>query len=363
MRDISVLVTATGAPGTAALLRALRQNGERSVRVVGTDMSPHAIGRHFCDRFYVVPRGNDPAFADTVLDIVRRENIDAVLPQSTHDLQALADARERFIGTTVLVSPPEAIRTANDKAETYALLERIGLRAPAWRRVSGARALGLAAEELGYPDRPVCFKPVFSSGSRGFRILDATVDRARQLLDERPGNLAMRLKDVTELLPEEGGPDLLVMELAQGKERTVDGIARAGQVLLGHAKTRESMRAGLAMYFETLQDHWLMEVAQRIVAELGIDHFFNIQLVGDHVIEINPRISTIVYQEDLNLPYLGIKHALQEISREELAQLSANVRPTRRALRYFDQVEWDDASSAVGMHLPPRSFTPDSSRE
>ena len=355
MRDITVLVTASGAPGTAALLRALRQNGERGVRIVGTDMSPQAIGRHFCDRFYVVPPGNDPAFADALVDVVRRENIDAILPQSSHDLQALADSRDRFLGTTVLVSPPEAIRTANDKAATYALVQRLGLRAPAWRRVSGARALAHAAEELGYPDRAVCFKPVFSSGSRGFRILDATVDRARQLLEERPGNLAMRLKDVVELLPEEGGPDLLVMALAEGKERTIDGIARSGQVLLAHAKTRESIRAGLAMYFETLQDHWLMEVASRIVAELGIEYFFNIQLVGDQVIEINPRISTIVYQEDLNLPYLGIKSALGEISREELAQLSALVRPTRRALRYFDQVEWDDTSSAAGTQLPPRS--------
>ena len=363
MRDITVLVTASGAPGTAALLRALRLNGERGVRLVGTDMSPQAVGRHFCDRFYVVPPGSDPGFSEALLDIVRRENIDAVLPQSSHDLQALADTRDRFIGTTVLVSSPETIRTANDKAEAYALLQRLGLRAPAWRRVTGSRALALAAEELGYPDRPVCFKPVFSSGSRGFRVLDATVDRAKQLLDERPGNLAMRLKDVLELLPEEGGPDLLVMELAHGKERTVDGIARSGQVLLGHAKTRESMRAGLAMSFETLQDHWLMEVAQRIVAELGIEHFFNIQLVGDHVIEINPRISTIVYQEDLNLPYLGIKSALGEISHEELAQLSANVRPTRRALRYFDQVEWDETSSAPETHSPPRSWTPASSLE
>ena len=139
MRDITVLVTASGAPGTAALLRALRLNGERGVRIVGTDMSPQAVGRHFCDRFYVVPPGNDPAFADAMLDVVRRENIDAVLPQSSHDLQGLADARERFMGTTVMVSPPEAIRTANDKAETYALLERLGLRAPAWRRVSGGR--------------------------------------------------------------------------------------------------------------------------------------------------------------------------------------------------------------------------------
>jgi carbamoyl-phosphate synthase large subunit len=204
---------------------------------------------------------------------------------------------------------------------------------------------------------------VFSSGSRGFRVLDASVDRAKQLIEERPGNLAMRLKDVMELLPEEGGPDLVVMELAQGRERTVDGIARLGQILLGHAKTRESMRAGLAMYFETLQDHWLMETAQRIVAELDIEYFFNIQLVGDHVIEINPRISTIVYQEDLNLPYLGVKSALGEISHEELMQLGAQARPTRRALRYFDQVEWDDTSSAAETQLPPRSRTPSSSLE
>src|SRR5919204_6814789 len=265
MRDITVLVTASGAPGTAALVRALRMSGERGVRVVGTDMSPQAIGRHFCDRFYVVPPGRDPAFSEAVLDIVRRENVDAVLPQSSFDLLGLAEAKERFVGTTVLVSPPGAIRVANDKALAYAMLERIGLRAPAWRQVTGGRELALAAQELGYPDRPVCFKPVFSSGSRGFRVLDPSVDRAKQLLDERPGSIAMRLTEALEVLPEDGGPDLLVMELAQGRERTIDGIARDGRILLGHPKTRESMRAGLAMYFETLRDPGLMEIAARIV--------------------------------------------------------------------------------------------------
>jgi hypothetical protein len=60
------------------------------------------------------------------------------------------------------------------------------------------------------------------------------------------------------------------------------------------------------------------------------------------VIEINPRISTIVYQEDLNLPYLGVKHALGELSAEEVDAAEKRIRPTRRALRYFDQVEWDE---------------------
>jgi hypothetical protein len=84
-----------------------------------------------------------------------------------------------------------------------------------------------------------------------------------------------------------------------------------------------------------------MRLSNLIVAELGIEHFFNIQLVGEHVIEINPRISTVVYQEDLNLPYLGVKRALGEVSDEELRELTARVRPGRTALRYFDQLEFD----------------------
>jgi carbamoylphosphate synthase large subunit len=340
VRDITVLVSASGAPGTAALLRALRENGERRIRLVGTDMSERAVGRLLCDAFHVVPPGSDPGFADAVLEVCAAENVDVVLPQSSFDLAGLAAARDRF-DLPVLVSSPETIRRSNDKAECYALLHRIGVRAPEFRRVRGAEAVGEAARELGYPGRPVCFKPVFGSGSRGFRILDPTVDRAHQLLHERPGAVAMRLEEALELLPADGGPDLLVMELAKGGERTIDGVADGTRILLGHPKTRESMRAGLAMHFVTLEDEGLMDTAGKIVAELEIEHFFNIQLVGEHVIEVNPRISTVVYQEDLNLPYLGMKRALGEVSDEELAALRERVRPGRTALRYFDQVEWD----------------------
>ena len=339
LRPATVLVSAAGAPGTAALLRALRENGERDLRLVGTDMSERSVGRHLCDAFHLVPAGSDPGFPDAILGVVEREGVDVVLPQSSFDLEGLAAHRERF-PVPVLVSDPDTIHRSNDKAETYAFLHRIGAPAPEFRRVNGAAQVDAAARELGYPDVPVCFKPVFSSGSRGFRVLDPTVDRAHQLLHERPGSVAMRLEEAVELLPDEGGPDLLVMELATGGERTIDGIADGERVVLGHPKTREAMRAGLAMYFVTLEDPELMALADRIVGELGIEWFFNIQLVGDHVIEINPRISTIVYQDDLNLPYLGVKRALGEISDDTLEGLRDRIRPGRTALRYFDQLEW-----------------------
>lgn len=344
MRALRLLITACGAPGTAALVRALRGNGEREVTLVGCDMSERAIGRQLCDDFHQVPPGASPLFPPAVVELCRRARVDVVLPQSSHDLEGLAAARAELAanGVIALVSSLDSIRAANDKAECYRLLGEMGVRVPRWRRVQGGRELARAAAALGYPTVPVCFKPVMSSGSRGFWILDATVDRVEQLLHARPGNLALRLEEVVELLPEVGGQELLVMEYVEGEERTVDGIAHAGRLVLGHPKTREAMRAGLAMFFRTLDDPGLMEVARRIVAGLRLDHFFNIQLKGNAVIEVNPRISTVVYQEDLNLPYLGVKRALGELDDDELAVYARRVRPTRRALRYFDQIEWDE---------------------
>src|SRR6476660_3814841 len=98
------MVTASGAPGTAALLNALRSNGERELRLVGTDMSERSVGRHLCDSFHIVPGGSD-----------------AILPQSSFDLEGLAGHVELF-PMPVLVSPLDAIERSNDKAQTYELM-------------------------------------------------------------------------------------------------------------------------------------------------------------------------------------------------------------------------------------------------
>ena len=42
---LRVLLTASGAPGAARLIRALQENGERKLAVIGTDMSERSAGR------------------------------------------------------------------------------------------------------------------------------------------------------------------------------------------------------------------------------------------------------------------------------------------------------------------------------
>src|ERR1035437_7367529 len=162
LEPTTILVTAVGCPGAVALLRSLRENGEREVRLVGVDTNEQAVGRHFCDVFATVPLGSDPGFAGAVLDICRREGVDVVLPQSSHTLEGLAIEKDSFGDIVVIVASIEAIRRANDKAETLALCDKIGVRAPAWRQVGTPAEFMRAGPQLRYPEREICMKSLFS---------------------------------------------------------------------------------------------------------------------------------------------------------------------------------------------------------
>ena len=101
----------------------------------------------------------------------------------------------------VLVSPPDAIHRSNDKAETYAFLQRLGAAGaglPARRR-RGARSRRRRTSSA-TRSAPVCFKPVFSSGRAASASSTRPSTARDQLLRERPGSVSMLLEDAVEIL-------------------------------------------------------------------------------------------------------------------------------------------------------------------
>ena len=336
-----MLVTASGSPGGGRLVRSLQENGEREVHVIGTDMDDRRGGRMLCDSFHVVPPGSSDEYIDTLIELAAREGADAVFPLSSFEVSKVAAAVDRF-DVPVLVASPEAIDACNDKAKTMELCERLGIPVPRSILVRTPDEFIAAAAELGYPDVDVCTKPTGLKGSRGFLVLSAHSDRRWYVLEARPGPMPLTVEEALDAIGDDF-PPLLVMEYVQGEEHTVDAICRGGRMVLGHAKTRESVRAGLAMFFRTVDEPELVEWSRALVRELDVDWFVNVQFLGGRLLEVNPRISTIVYQEDMNMPYLAVSHALGEIDEEQLASFQSRVRTTRCAIRYYDQVEYDAA--------------------
>ena len=74
----------------------------------------------------------------------------------------------------LMVASSEAIAACDDKAQTMALAERAGVKAPRTHLARTPEEFRAAAAELGYPEREVCMKPPQAKGSRGFRVLSAT---------------------------------------------------------------------------------------------------------------------------------------------------------------------------------------------
>ena len=65
-----------------------------------------------------------------------------------------------------------------------------------------------------------------------------------------------------------------------------------------------------------------MESTKYIVEKLKLDWILNVQFIGEYLIELNPRISTQMFTEEVNVPYLAIKLILGEIYKASAQRIS-----------------------------------------
>jgi len=341
---LRVLLTAAGCPGASTLIRMLRSIEEREISVIGADVDDQAIGRFLCSEFHIVPPADDPRYVDTMLDLVRHLRPDVLFSQSSVEVPVLSPHIAEFeaLGTVVPISRPAPIRTATDKYEMYQTLrEKTPLALPEYSLVHSLADFRTAVSDLGYPKRPVCFKPPIAKGSRGFRILDATIDRRTLLMDTKPNSRYMALEEFVHIFENASDfPAFLVMEYLEGMEYTTDPISMDGDMLLCTTKTVETARWGVVVKSELVDRPDLIEQTREILEAIPLSYNSNIQFIGDKLIEINPRVSTFIYQEDLIAPYLAIQLALGEVSPDDIRVMQERVRIGRRMVRYMDQVFW-----------------------
>ena len=344
MKPIRMLLTACGCPGASTLIRMLKENGEREVEIIGVDMDNQAIGRFLADDFRVIPPATAPNYIEELLALIETFKPDVLFSQSSIEVPILAAHRELFEakGVALPISDLEPIEIANDKFRMYETLrEETEISLPAYRLVTSLDQFLEVAEGLGYPGRPICFKPPVAKGSRGFRILDPHIDRKDLLLNYKPNSRYMSLNEFEAIFQDDPDfPRLLVMEYLEGMEYTTDPIALDGDMLSCTTKTVEAARWGVIVKGQLVDKPELVEQTQKILKAIPLSYNVNIQFIGDKLIEINPRVSSFIYQDDLIPPYIAIKLALGEITPDDVRGLQSRIEYGRRMVRYMDQVFW-----------------------
>lgn len=139
----NVLVTSAGGTVAEGIIKSLKlankemdNNQAKDIptpvkyRIIATDKNNLAAGLYRTDKAFVVPAAQSSSYIDSIIEICRQQNIDAIFPGSDDELQVLADSETRINDESeavLLANPSPVISVARDKWKVFDFLTKNNL--------------------------------------------------------------------------------------------------------------------------------------------------------------------------------------------------------------------------------------------
>lgn len=292
-------------------INSIKNNNEGiDFTIYGTHPDANAVYLMACDVAGVEPDISGKEYIEFCLDFCKENGIDIFVPRKA--MVDIAESIERFneIGTKVLVCPDgELMKKIDNKALMYEELQGKNIvEIPEYRVVNNVHDFIDAYAELTQQGLKVCFKPVHGEGGFGFRIIDPMADSLEELYG--PINNKITLKQAVSILSkEENFPEIMVLELLEEREYSIDCLGYEGKLLSAVPRCKAGGRV------RELQDKpELLEIARKITEQYQIPFVYNIQVKYQggvpKLLEINPRMSGglhITCLSGVDFPFEAIK--------------------------------------------------------
>lgn len=255
------------------LLKDFKLSMEAGSKLIATDISPYAPALYMADKQYLVPRIDDPGYIDVILDICRKEAIDAVTTFIDPEIEILAKNRSKFeaLGIEVLAPYEETAHLCFDKYLMFKYLYENGIpTVMTWDTLEDFDK-ALAKNEVAFP---VFVKPRTGSGSVGARkISDYTI--LKEAVKEDPCLIIQEFMD---------GIDL-------DADVYIDTITH--KAVAAFSKKKIETRIGGASKTISFKDEALFDFISRIVSKLKfngpVDMDFFCKDGQYYLSEVNPR--------------------------------------------------------------------------
>ena len=298
MTKIRLLVTCVGGSTVPTLLSCLDKSSIFSYYLVGVDSKSSGNSRELLDSYYQVPNGSDNRYIEKILDIVKNEKIEFILPGSDEEAICISKNKKIFndIGVKPIVSNIEVIELITNKYNTYMTLAKKGVRVPKYKIVNSIDELRSAIYEYGYPDTTVISKPVNGRGGRGLYVFEGNDSPPAWLGSGQREKIIKKQNLTEEILGQAIQGDCLVMPALTTPSYDADVVAVAGVVKLAVVRERVNP-AGIPFQGNKIHsDTLITQYCQDIATALDLDSIHDIDLMTDQngepcIIEVNPRPS------------------------------------------------------------------------
>ncbi len=347
----TVLITGAGAPGIAGTIYCLRNNPEnKPFRIISTDISSNPVGRFLSDAFYALPKPESSAYLNVLNDIVKKENVDVIIPQTTREIDLLSKQKPA-VDCKIIVSGSENIARANDKYLIIKECEKVGVPFPEYFLITDAKSLREAILSIGYPNKKVIVKPRMSNGLRGVRIITEQGLTLQSYLGDKPSGLEIDLTTFMKIFEDAATfPELLVTEYMPGEEYSVDVFRTKKQTVI-IPRLRKSIRSGIS--FETVVDLQRKDVEEyslKLAESLDLNYCFGFQFKLDDngipkILESNPRVQGTMIAAaaaGCNMIYYSVLEALNPGGTYQF-----NLKDKAEFKRYWGGVGIDEQNNVI----------------
>ena len=345
MNDIRILVTGVGAIVAPSIIKNYKVVTERNIYVVGVDIKSY-VNNKYVDKYYQYKKPTDNDYIEVLLDICKKENIQFIIPLVDSELFILAKNKQLFKenGITICVNDPDTIELVQNKYRLYKYLEKYNLAVPESYTFSSLEEFLDDSKLLGYPNKPIAYKPVISSGSRGFRIIDENINYEDYLFNQKPDSKYINIDFFTESIKKCNRiPKMMLMEYVEGDLYNVNVLAKNGETLYAVAGKVQDFAIGNTTKCQIENNSEITDFCKKIASLLKLNGNigFEVAYTKDKIlklIEINIRVQGQIYSSTLagiNFPYLELKLYLDE-------NLPKNIKVKEICMgRYFEDVLLD----------------------
>ena len=275
---MNILVSCAGGPAAVGVIKSIQDfdtQGEH--KIVAIDCDKLSVGFHLADVSYTVPFSVEDDFWKEVLKIIRKEEIDVIVPTGDADIVHFArnSIMLRKIGVTNFMSTYKTIITCQDKLSFYYEMVDKGLEDLLPKTSDVARDI----------DFPKLCKPRRGSGSRGIDLWETKKD----------------IKDFPLAENLHYSSDYIYQEYLPGTEYTIDVFCDLyGKVLSVIPRERLQTKAGISSKGRIIRDERIENSCIKLCKALRIRGPVCIQMKEDvsgepKFIEINPRLGGGTY--------------------------------------------------------------------
>jgi len=298
LKNIRLLITCVGGTTAPVLLDCLRKSSIFSYYLFGVDSNSPGNSKPFLENFYQVPEGSDVKYIEKIIDIVRQEKINFVIPGSDQEAVTISKNKKQFtdLGVVPIVSNVDVLDLITDKYKTYKKLEENGVRVPEYKLVNSTEELKSAIYAFGYPSVTVICKPTDGRGGRGLYVFEG-IDEPPAWLGEGQREKRIPTQDMTDdLLSQVIQGDVLVMPALSAPAYDADVVVNKGKTKLVVVRERVNP-AGIPFKGNKVHaDKLMTDYCYDIATILGLDGIHDIDLMTNKsgepcVIEVNPRPS------------------------------------------------------------------------